>query len=201
MPGAAPDLTGVQALVMTSANAAPALSAPAKQLRMFAVGAATAGAAKRAGCSTVISAAGSGADLGRLIAQHCRPERGAILHLSGEHVRRGLDEELAAARFELRRQVVYRAVAARALSPATIERLTRRQVEAVLLFSPRTAQTFVELIARHGLRDHVMAAAAICLSAAVAQPCRELVWRAIHLAARPELSALLEALEAARRRC
>ena len=201
VPGVTPQLEGVQALVMTSANAAPALSAPAKQLPLFAVGDATARAARRAGCSAVVSAAGSGADLARLVAQRCRPERGAILHLSGEDVRPGLAEELAAAGFALRRQVVYRAVAARALSPAAVEALRRRQVEAVLLFSPRTAQTFVELIARHGLRHHLAATAAICLSAAVAQPCRELIWRAIHLAAGPQLGALLEALEAARRRC
>ena len=201
VPGVTPQLEGVQALVMTSANAAPALSAPAKQLPLFAVGDATARAARRAGCSAVVSAAGSGADLARLVAQRCRPERGAILYLSGEDVRPGLAEELAAAGFALRRQVVYRAVAARALSPAAVEALRRRQVEAVLLFSPRTAQTFVELIVRHGLRDHLAATAAICLSAAVAQPCRELIWRAIHLAAGPQLGALLEALEAARRRC
>jgi uroporphyrinogen-III synthase len=200
VPGSAPDLAGVQALVMTSVNAAPALSAPARRLPLFVVGDATAGAAKRAGRSEVISAQGSGSDLARLIARHCRPERGQILHLSGEDVRPGLAEELAGAGFDLRRQVVYRAVPARTLSAAAVQALVRRQVEAVLLFSPRTAQIFVELIARHRLRDHLAATAAICLSAAVAQPCRELVWRAVHLAARPERGALLEALEAARRR-
>jgi len=186
---------------MTSANAAPALSAPARQLPLFAVGDTTARAAEAAGCRTVISATGSGADLARLIARRCRPERGTLLHLSGEHVRPGLAAELAAAGFDLRRQVVYRAVPARALSAPVVEALARRRVEAVLLFSPRTAQTFVELIARHGLRDDLAATAAICLSAAVAQPCRELIWRAVHVAAEPESGALLEALEAARRRC
>jgi uroporphyrinogen-III synthase len=201
VPGVTPQLEGIQALVMTSANAAPALTAPARRLPVFAVGDATATAARRAGCSAVISAAGSGADLARLIAQRCRPERGAILHLSGAEVRPGMAEGLSAAGFALRRQVVYRAVAARALSPAAIEALAGWQVEAVLLFSPRTARTFVELVALHGLRDHLSSTAAICLSAAVAQPCRELIWRAIYLAAGPDLEALLEALEAARRRC
>jgi uroporphyrinogen-III synthase len=196
-----PDLAGVQALVMTSANAAPALSAPAGQLPLFAVGDATARAARRAGWSAVISADGWGPDLARVIARHCRPEGGAILHLSGEHVRPGLAEDLAAAGFDLRRQVVYRATAARALSSAAVEALARGRVDAVLLFSPRTARTLVELVARHGLRDRLAATAAICLSAAVAEPCRELAWRAIRVAARPDLGALLEALEAARRRC
>jgi uroporphyrinogen-III synthase len=199
--GAGPRLDGVQALVLTSANAAPALSGAATRLPLFAVGAATADAARRAGCARVIAAAGSGVDLARLIAQRCRPEDGALLHLSGADVRAGLGEALAAAGFVLRRQVVYRARPARALSPATVEAVGRRQVDAVLLFSPRTARTFVELVARHGLQDHLADSAAICLSAVVAQPCRELVWRAVHLAARPTPEALLEALEAARRRC
>jgi uroporphyrinogen-III synthase len=196
--GAALRLEGVQALVLTSANAAPALSEAATRLPLFAVGAATAGAARRAGCATVIAAAGSGVELARLIAQRCRPEDGALLHLSGADVRAGLAEALAAAGFALHRQVVYRARAARALSPGTVEAIGRREVDAVLLYSPRTARTFVELVARHGLRDHLAGSAAICLSAAVAQLCRELVWRTVHVAARPAPDALLEALEAAR---
>jgi uroporphyrinogen-III synthase len=201
MPGGSPDLAGVQALVLTSANAASAVGAPARPLPVFAVGEATAEAARRAGCAAVIATAGAGADLARVITQRCRPEHGALLHLCGEDVRPGLSERLAAAGFALRRQVVYRALAARVLSPAAIEAISRRQIEAVLLFSPRTARTFVALIDRHGLQGNLATTAAICLSAAVAQPCRELVWRAIHLAARPAPGALLEALEAARRRC
>jgi uroporphyrinogen-III synthase len=196
-----PQLDGVQALVLTSANAAPALGAWAGQLPVFAVGVATAGAAMRAGCATVIAAAGGGADLGRLIGERCRPEDGALLHLSGADVRPELGEGLAAAGFVLRRQVVYEARAARTLSPAAVAAIGRREIAAVLLFSPRTARIFVELIARHELQGHLGAAAAICLSTAVAQPCRALAWRAIYLAARPTPEALLEALEAARRRC
>jgi uroporphyrinogen-III synthase len=115
-------------------------------------------------------------------------------------VTEGLAEALAAAGFALRRQVVYRAVAARALTPATVEALAARRVDAVLLFSPRTARVFVELVGRHALLEPVAGIAAICLSAAVAQLCRDLPWRSVYTAARPELGALLEALEAARRR-
>ncbi len=199
--GVEPQLDGVQALVLTSANAAVALGAWAAQLPLFAVGTATAGAARRAGCVTVIAAAGAGPDLARLIGQRCRPEDGALLHLSGGDVRPELAEELAAAGFALRRQVVYEARPASALSPAAVAAIGRGEIAAVLLFSPRTARIFVELIARHELQDRLAAAAAICLSGAVAQPCRKLVWRAIHAAAHPTPDAVLEALEAARRRC
>jgi uroporphyrinogen-III synthase len=199
--GAAPELAGVQAIVLTSAHAVPALSGPAKALPVFAVGEATAVAARTAGCGAVISAGGAAADLARSIAVRCHPGGGALLHLSGEQVREGLAEALATAGFALRRRTVYRAVAANALAPATLEALATRQVDAVLLFSPRTARIFVELIGRHGLHARLAGIVAICLSEAVAQPCREISWRAVYLAARPELGALLEALEAARRRC
>jgi uroporphyrinogen-III synthase len=196
--GIAPELDGVQAIVLTSAHAVSTLSAPARALPVFAVGNATAAAARRAGCSAVVSAGGAAADLARSIAAQCDPGAGALLHLSGEQVREELAADLAAAGFALRRQVVYRAVAADALAPATVEALAARQIDAVLLFSPRTARVFVELIGRHGLREPATGIAAICLSAAVAQPCRDIGWRVLHVAARPELGALLEALEAAR---
>ena len=204
--GATPDLEGVQAIVLTSANAVPALGEPvagaaARRLPVFAVGAATAAAARDAGCASVVAAGGDGADLARLIARRCRPDDGALLHLCGEHVRPGLAEGLAAAGFALRVQAVYRAEPARALTPGTIAALERGALDAVLLFSPRTARTLVALIRKHQLDAALASTAAICLSAAVAAPCRELAWRAIHTSARAELAAVLEVLEGVRRRC
>jgi uroporphyrinogen-III synthase len=201
LPDVAPDLAGVQAILLTSANAVPALGETARRLPVFAVGAATAAAARRAGCATVISADGGGEDLARLVARRCHPDGGALLHLSGQEVSAEPAGSLAAAGFALRRQAVYRTEPARELTPGTISALRRGEIDAVLLFSPRTARTFVALIGRHGLEASLGATAAICLSAAVAEPCRALVWRGIHTAARPELTAFLEVLEAARRRC
>jgi uroporphyrinogen-III synthase len=198
---AIPDLAGVQAIVLTSANAVPALSEPAKGLPVFAVGEATAAAARRAGCATVVSADGAGADLARLIARRCHPDRGILLHLSGEKVRPEMTQALAAAGFGLRRQAVYRAEAATTLLPDTTAAFRRRQIDAVLLFSPRTARILVDLARKHDLEASLETVSAICLSAAVAKPCRELVWDDIYLAACPTRSALLEALEAVRRRC
>ena len=116
IPDAVPDLAGVQAILLTSANAVPALSEAARRLPVFAVGAATAAAAQEAGCVTVVSAEGAGADLARLVVRRCRPDAGALLHLAGEKVRPEPAAALAAAGFALRRHAVYRAAAARALS-------------------------------------------------------------------------------------
>jgi uroporphyrinogen-III synthase len=199
--GAVPDLGGVQAIVLTSAHGVAAVTASARRLRLFAVGAATAAAARQAGCEAVMSAEGAGAELAHLIARHCRPEDGALLHLSGAEIRPEPAAALRAAGFTVRREVVYRAVPAPALSPPTLAALRRRALDAVLLLSPRTARIAVDLVRAHGLEESLGTVAAVCLSAAVAQPCRAISWSAIHLAARPTVAALLEVLEAVRRRC
>ena len=196
---AALDLAGVQAIAVTSANAAPALGA-AMHLPVFAVGAASATAARAAGCMRVESADGDAASLARLIVASCRPGGGAILHLGGTEVRQGLAEALSAAGFRVLRQAVYRARPAQALSAPTCAAL-REGIDAALLFSPRTALIFCELALRQGLERCLGATDACCLSAAVAQSCRRLVWRCVRIAARPDQDALVELLEAADRRC
>ena len=199
--GVAPELDGVQAIVLTSAHAVPALSGPAKALPVFAVGDATAAAARRAGCGAVISAGGAAADLARSIAAHCRSGRRRFAPSQRRAGARGTGRGAGGGGF-------------RPASPGGLSgrwprtrwrrrrsRLWRRGRSTPCCCSrPALPRIFVELIGRHGLQERLAGIAAICLSAAVAQPCREIAWRAIHLAARPELGALLEALEAARRR-
>jgi len=193
------ELEGVQAIAVTSANAAPALRM-ARHLPVFAVGAATAAAARGTGCTRVETAGGDAPSLARLIVASCRPEGGAILHLCGTEVRPGLAEALSEAGFRVLRQTVYRARLAETLSAPTCTAL-RQGVDAVLLFSPRTASIFCELAVRHGLERSLAATDACCLSAAVAESCRKLTWRRVRIAARPDQDALVELLEATDRRC
>jgi uroporphyrinogen-III synthase len=199
--GVVPALAGAQAIVLTSANAVPALPATGVRLPVFAVGVATACAARARGWEEVHAAAGDARSLARLIGAHCRPAAGPLLHLAGAEVRPGLAKALVAAGFTLRRQTVYRAIAARGLSGPVIEALQRQAIDAVLLFSPRTATILVELIAAHHLSACLGRTEAICLSAAVAAPCRRLEWRAVRVAPRPEVGSLLAQLEGVGRRC
>ncbi len=194
-------LDGVQGVVLTSTNAVPALTAAARCLPIFAVGTATAAAARRAGCNDVTEAEGDAASLARRLTERCRPSDGAFLHLSGAEIRGGLAEHLADAGFELRRQVVYRAVAAEALSSAARDALAQRAIDAVLLFSPRSAKILVQLVTKSGLATYMEDTVAICLSRAVVEPCRTLRWRSVRVADRPEWRALLELLDAAEGRC
>jgi uroporphyrinogen-III synthase len=196
LPRAPLTLDGVQAIVLTSANAVPALSGKARGLPVFVVGEATAAAARDAGCARLTIAEGDARRLGRLIAARCRPGDGALLHLSGEQVREGLEEALGPAGLELRRHPVYRAHAARGLSPELRTALLRGTIGAVLLFSPRTARTFGGLVRAAGLQGGLEGARALCLSAAVAGEARALRWREVLMAESPTTEALVHLLDA-----
>jgi uroporphyrinogen-III synthase len=196
LPAAHPSLDGAQAIVLTSANAVPALFEDARRLPVYAVGEATAAAARSAGCDRLVVAKGDAKSLGRLIAARCRPGDGALLHLSGEQVQGGLAETLKSAGLELRRHVVYRAVRTPSLSPGLQTALSRRTVGAVLLFSPRTARTFADLVQKVELEEGLEGAAALCLSAAVAEEVRGLGWSEVRVAKSPSTNALVHLLDA-----
>lgn len=189
-----PELENVQVLVLTSANAIPALPERAKKFPIYTVGEATAAAAKAAGCTQVCASKGNVRDLSKLIVENCRSEDGTILHLTGEVIREGLAETLIDHGFHYRRLVTYNAVARTQFSRQVVDAWRQRSIGAVLLFSPRTSEVLVDLLRAHNLERNVDSATAVCLSQETATPCNDLVWRSIRIAARPNRQALLEQL-------
>ncbi|HLI10269.1 MAG TPA: uroporphyrinogen-III synthase [Alphaproteobacteria bacterium] len=189
-------LEGVQALLFTSANGVRAFAAREEHRShpVFAVGERTAEVARSCGFAEVAAAQGTVEDLAALVRSRLDPQRGALFHGAGA-VRKGdLAALLAPAGFELRRVVLYEAVPAEALSSPTIAAIEARRLDAVLLFSPRTARTFVSLAGAAGIAGRCAQLAALCLSPAVGEAARGLPWRDIRIAARPEQGALLELL-------
>ncbi|MEX2642486.1 MAG: uroporphyrinogen-III synthase [Acetobacterales bacterium] len=183
----------VQAVLFTSANGVryaprePAL----EKLPAFAVGDATAAAARAAGFATVESAGGDGAALARLVADRLKPEGGALLHLSGAEVADDPGAQLRKAGFVVNRLAVYRARPARTLPGEVRDALGEGVVDAVLFFSPRGAASFVSLATRAGLERGCGNALALCLSEAVAEAARSLAWREVRHAAQPTADAML----------
>jgi len=205
LPEAPIDLTGVQALLFTSANGVRSFAELAggrdlagwRELPVFAVGDATATAARNAGFARVESAAGDVAALAKLVAEHLDPKAGALFHAAGSAVAGDLAGLVEQAGFALRREMLYEARPADQLSPATVTNLANGWFDLVLFFSPRTAATFVALARAAG--DGVVTgcgnAAALCLSPAVAAAAGELPWREVQAAALPALPALLDLID------
>jgi uroporphyrinogen-III synthase len=142
-----PDLAGIGAILCTSANGARAFARASEErgLPLFAVGDATAQAARAAGFRAVESAGGDVEDLARLVATRLRPGDGRLLHVAGSEVAGDLAGRLGAAGFTVERAVLYEARAATRLTTETADLIDRGEIDLALFFSPRSAAVFARL--------------------------------------------------------
>jgi len=197
-----PDFGDTAAVLATSANGVRALERMTgeRSLPLFAVGDATARAARAAGFDRVESAAGDVDKLAALVAARLEPSAGPLLHVAGTRIAGDLHGILSGHGFTVRRVVGYDAKTPDQLSEQGADAITAGKVDGILFFSPRTARTFVSLAVKAGLGSSCRELTAFCLSTAVATRASEqpdgLGWRGIKVAGRPEEESLLELLEA-----
>jgi len=190
-----PPAVGLQAVLVTSANALPALAPSYHRLKLLAVGNATAARAREAGFRIVHSASGDGQALVALTLAHCDPAGPPLLLAAGKD--RGADPTplLQARGFTVIRRAVYAAVPAAALPEPAIAALTERRVRAVLFFSPATARAFVRLAQRALPRDCTAGVEALAISPATEAALAPLPWARIRVASRPNQDELLALLQ------
>ena len=195
LPGPPLDLSGVQALLVTSANGASTFAAlsPERRLPMFAVGEETAAELRRLGFERVESASGDASDLAHLVASRLDSRAGVLLHPRGRDSRGGLAGLLRAGGYEVRETVLYEARTVSAFGD-DLKRTLREDgsLDTVLFFSPRTAEVFVRLALDANLGDACARLQALCLSPAVATAARALPWRAVRVAERPDRRGMLD---------
>jgi len=191
-PGVALDAEGVQAVLLTSANGARALvrATRRRDLRIVAVGPATAAAARDAGFADVLVAGGDVERLAEAVEATLRPEAGDLLHIAGSVVAGDLSGRLAAAGFRVRRVVAYHAATARRLPGPAAAALAAGSLDGAAFFSPRTAATFTRLVGEAGLGATLGRLAGYCLSTAVAGRLDGPAWGALHVAPSPDGGAL-----------
>ncbi len=192
--GAALDTADAQALLFTSANGvrAAAQLTTSRHLPALCVGDATAKAAREAGFTRVESASGDVHGLAALVRATCRPDGGPLLHVAGSVSAGDLAGDLTASGFEVRRAVVYEAVPAERISDEARAALAGRRIDAVTLFSPRTARTFARIVQEAGLGGMLDTVDLLCLSAAVAEALGALPRRRVLVAAEPTQTALID---------
>jgi uroporphyrinogen-III synthase len=191
------DLTGVQAVLCTSANGVRALAQASKErgMLLLAVGDATAMRARSEGFTAVESAAGDVTDLARLAEARLRPQNGAVLHVAGSVVAGNLVEALSERGFQVERRILYKAQPAVSLSQATVGALHSGSIDFALFFSPRTAAIFAKLAAAGGVAGCCATITALSISRAADAPLADLRWLDRRVAERPNQSALLAALD------
>ncbi len=186
---AALDLTGMGALAFTSAHGVAAFAAlsPDRRRPVYAVGEATAAAARAAGFQDVVAGEGDVAALARRIAAAKPSLSGAVLHPGAAEPAGDLAGALAAAGVPARAVVVYATEAAEVL-PA----LGSPAPEAVLVHSPKAARALASLVPS----NLAAGMTAFALSAACAAPLAGAGFRAVRIAAAPTEAEMLGLLAA-----
>lgn len=182
-----------QAVAVTSANGIRALPEGhgLAQFRTLTVGPQSLKAAQAAG----FTAEAHGGDVNGLAAfmrAELDPKAGPILYLSGTETAGDLAGQLAAAGFDCTRLVLYDAAPAQSLSGAE-QALRDGAIDAVLLYSPRSAKIWRALVDAAGLGTAAGHVRHLCLSRNVAGALPE-GWPAA-IAATPDEAAMLRLLE------
>lgn len=176
---AEPDLTGVAALAFTSRNGVAAFAGltRARDLPVFAVGDATAEAARTAGFDPVRSAGGDLSDLARLLAAE-GPRTGVVM-APGARAPAGDLAALTIDGPEVRSLAVYEAIETGAVAAPDFD--------AVLVHSPRAARAVAAMDAVRGRR-------VVAISTAAARPFGPRTGADLRVAETPTEAALLAAL-------
>lgn len=192
--------------IVTSANAVRAVESqlaksPLLKQPLFTVGERTAAAARAASFEKVISADGDAAALCDLVIEAAKTKKlkkkSPLLYLAGEEISRDLAGELREQGFAVTTHIAYRMVPAKNLPSEVVDGFAAGRIEAVLHYSRRSAQAFVEAARTGGVEISALALPQCCISAQVAEIVREAGATQVTVAARPDENALFDALKRA----
>jgi uroporphyrinogen-III synthase len=188
---------GIQAIVATSANGIRALlrRTQKRDVRLFAVGPQTAAVAQAAGFVNVQNSQGDSIALADAISTWADRGKGALLHVAGNEATSKLAARLSEHGFILRRDVLYDVVPVAALPAEAVNALRNRELDAVLLFSPLSAQTFAQCVEFAGLQAASREMVAVCISQAAADQVAPDLFGETRIALRPSESEMIDALE------
>ena len=155
-----------QLICATSANALKYVKASErlKQIPVLTVGPQSLAAAKLAGFKSCTAQGGDVHGLADCIIENFNPQMGPILYLSGAEVSADLQLILAAKKFAVEKVVLYDAV----IQPPNEIKQNLATADGVLLYSPRSARIWVDLIATSNLETAAAAPIYYCLSKNVA---------------------------------
>lgn len=193
--GPAVDLSLFQGVLLTSANGVRALvhRTERRDIPAYAVGDATARAAKDAGFAPVYSATGDVDALVELVTERCQPSDGPFFHAAGSVTAGDLAGQLSGKGFAVHREKLYTAESASALPQVAVDALTASSVDGVMVYSPRTSKVFDDVVSKAGLADTAKDMTLFALSPNVSDA-THLPWAQRIIAERPEQQSLLDAV-------
>ncbi|WP_076863331.1 uroporphyrinogen-III synthase [Bradyrhizobium mercantei] len=189
------------AVILTSANALRALDLAGSRLLplpLFAVGTHTADAARAAGFAKVIVAKGDAISLRDLVLARVKAGElepsATLLYLAGADLSRDLAGELSESGLSVITHTTYRMAPVAAFPREVSDAFMANRITAVLHYSRRSAQAFLDAVRADGIEISALALPQCCISAAVAAVLHDAGATKVVVAAQPDETALLEAL-------
>ncbi len=186
------------ALIITSGNALRALRESGHlerltQLPLFCVGEETARRALALGFRTIVDTADSAERLAEVIAGQADGDE-LLVHGTGEHQAFDLSQALSLAGLPIHTLRVYGMRARGAFESWLVEMLKAKQIDGVILMSPRTAEIFMRLCETAGLGDSMRTLLYFCLSASVCEKLSPVRSSLMRVASKPSRQAILDLL-------
>lgn len=190
------DLSSIQAIVITSQNALHHITDHTlfHPFPLYCVGETTAKLALSLGYPYVQSADGDAMDLLTLIQQSCSPQTGSLLHLTCPEAPFPFVDQLSLAGYQAQNLMVYSSRLINNFTDVVHHHLHHGRYKNVMLFSPRSAAHFVYLCQFHQLENQISLVSAFCLSPAIAEAIKNIVWQNIFIAPKPKLNSLIDLL-------
>jgi len=182
---------GAQAVLVASANALPSL--PVTGLPLFAVGDATAEAARRLGHADVQSAGRDAEALTALTLRLADPAQGPLVLACGRGQGWALRESLRRQGFRVVRRVFYHAVPVASFPATASEALLSGSLHGAIFLSAETAAAFARLLPA-ALHPALLAVRAVAIGKPAADALDALQWRDLRLACTPTLDGVLTQL-------
>lgn len=191
------------AVIVTSANALRAIAphlagSRLVKLPLFAVGEHTAAEARNAGFGEVIAAKGDAGTLRDLVLARVKSKQlkkaSPLLYLAGADLARDLAGELGEKGFTVVAHTTYRMAPVPSLPLEICDAFVAHEIEAVLHYSRRSAQAFLEATRAAGVEISALALPQCCISANVASVLRDAGATQVTAADSPDENALFEAL-------
>lgn len=151
-----PNLNNYEALLFTSANAVRAFAGTDEErnIPVYTVGPQTEEAAHDVGFSDIVCAHGDSSDLMSVVAHDIKK----CLHIRGQHVAHALDIDSI---------IVYQTNPVGDFSDEFLALVAHKKIDAITLFSRRTAESFRALVQKNDLFNALADTKLLCISNAV----------------------------------
>ena len=162
-----------QGLIVTSRNGLRILSDEElerlRPLPLFCVGGRTRALAEMLGFGHIVAVAPTVSALATMMEAQIAPDAGPLLYLSAKHRSGDLAAQLEKYGLEVCLVALYDMVARERLSEEVVAAVQEHRLDGVLLYSKRSAQILLALLAQHDLEEAMQRVVIYCLSSQVAE--------------------------------